>query len=230
MYRNAATHCVGSRHVSMYNNLIGGYLSQRWRKLAPGKLVCLDHYSCIGDCRNGKLYAYDPANNCARTGGPVGTRGADGCFDPEAKIQMADGSKVAIKFIRKGDKVYNPATKTAMTVATMIKGPEHNPMFLVAHKYGSTLVTSKHPFLLKTGRVVMAKHLKAGDEVQDKNGNWQFLTTVERQAVKANQQVWNFTFETSSTKPADHMVVADGVAAGDLWLQKDLAKKSVAVK
>ena len=39
MYRNAATHCVGSRHVSMYNNLIGVYLSQRWRKLAPGKLV-----------------------------------------------------------------------------------------------------------------------------------------------------------------------------------------------
>ena len=50
-----------SPDVSMYRNGIGGWLTRRWRKLAPGKLVCLDHSSSY--CRNGKLYSYDPANN-----------------------------------------------------------------------------------------------------------------------------------------------------------------------
>ena len=227
--------CTGSNQVSMYNNLIGGYLTGRWRDLAPGKLVCLDKSTCDGawdgnGCTRGKLYAYDPANNCERSGGPVGERGLDGCFDPETMIQMANGSQVAIKNIRSGDKVFNPTTKSLMTVAQMIKGPEEKPLYLVEHKNGSTLVTSKHPFLLKSGQVILASSLKAGDFVQDANGDWMTLTKVEKQAVKKGQEVWNFTFKTKSTDPKDHIVVADGVAAGDLWLQRQMSKKQVAVK
>ena len=55
------------------------------------------------------------------------------------------------------------------------------------------------------------------------------LTKVEKQVVKKGQEVWNFTFKTKSTNPRDHIVVADGVAAGDLWLQRDLSKKQVAL-
>lgn len=221
-----------NNQLSMYNNLIGGYITKRWRNLAPGKLVCLDKNTCnpFDGCKSGKLYSYDPANGCRRSGSPVGVRGNDGCFDPNAKIKMADGSLKAIKLVRSGDKVYNPVTKKVMTVATMIKGPEHNPLFKVEHKNGSTLVTSKHPFILKSGRVVAAKNLKAGDEVQDANGQWQTLSLVERQSLKKDQQVWNFTFATKSQDPRDHMVVADGVAAGDLWLQRDLAKSNLAKK
>ena len=124
-----------------------------------------------------------------KSGSPVGTRGSDGCFDPEAMIQMADGSKVAIKNIRSGDKVYNPTTKSIMTVDKMIKGPENKPLYLVEHKNGATLVTSKHPFLLKSGRVILANRLKAGDYVQDAKGDWMTLTKVEKQAVKKGQEV-----------------------------------------
>jgi hypothetical protein len=227
--------CTGSNQVSMYNNLVGGYLTGRWKNLAPGKLVCLDKRSCDGawdgnGCTRGKLYSYDPANNCERSGSPVGERGLDGCFDPETMIQMSNGSLVAIKNIRSGDKVYNPTTKTVMTVDKMIKGPEAEPLYLVEHKNGRTLVTSKHPFLLKSGQVLMANSLRAGDFVQDAKGDWMTLTKVEKQAVKKGQEVWNFTFRTKSTDPKDHIVVADGVAAGDLWLQREMSKKQVAAK
>ena len=144
----------------MYRNGIGGWLTRRWRNLAPGKLVCLDHSSCFGDCRNGKLYSYDPANNCERSGEPVGTRNSDGCFDPETKIQMSDGSLKDIKNIRSGDLVYNPITKKSMSVRKLIKGPEKNPMYLIEHKKGRTLVTAKHPFLLKMGKLKWQMNLR----------------------------------------------------------------------
>ena len=213
----------------MYQNLVGGWLTKRWQNLAPGKLVCLDHASC-GALDGGKcnLYSYDPNNNCQRSGEPVGQRNQDGCFDPETKILMSDGSHKAIKFIRSGDLVFNPMTKKIMTVKSMIKGPEKKPMYLVEHAKGRTLVTSKHPFLLKSGKVKMTDQLVPGDYVADANGQWQRLTKVKAQAIDPKQEVWNFTFQTESKNPIDHIVVADGVAAGDLWLQIDVSKKSIA--
>jgi hypothetical protein len=221
-----------SPDVSMYRNGIGGWLTRRWRKLAPGKLVCLDHSTCpaFDDCRSGKLYSYDPANNCERSANEVGTRDSDGCFDPESKIQMSDGSLRAIKNIRAGDLVYNPITKKSMSVKNLIKGPEKNAMYLIEHAKGRTLVTAKHPFLLKSGKVKMADELLKGDLVADAKGEWYKLTKVEAQAINPTQQVWNFTFKLDSKDPRDHIVVADGVAAGDLWLQIDVSKKSIAKK
>ena len=116
--------CQGN-NISMFSNFKGGWLTKRWENLAPGKLVCLDSSSCNVFAGNKcNLYSFDPANGCRRSAGPVGQRNQDGCFDPDAKITMADGSKRAIKFIRAGDKVFNPMTKKSMTVETVIKGPE----------------------------------------------------------------------------------------------------------
>ena len=70
-------------------------------------------------------YSYDP-NNCQRSGQPVGQRNQDGCFDPETKILMSDGSHKAIKFARSGDLVFNPMTKKVMTVKSMIGGLKRN--------------------------------------------------------------------------------------------------------
>ena len=165
--------------------------------------MCLDSSSCNVFAGNKcDLYSFDPANGCRRSAGPVGQRNQDGCFDPDAKITMADGSKRAIKFIRAGDKVFNPMTKKSMTVETVIKGPEKKPLYLVEHNKGATLVTSKHPFVLKSGLVVQAnQQLKTGDFVQDVRGEWMSLTKVEKQVVKKGQEVWNFTFKTKSTNP-----------------------------
>ena len=147
--------CQGN-NISMFSNFKGGWLTKRWENLAPGKLVCLDSSSCNVFAGNKcNLYSFDPANGCRRSAGPVGQRNQDGCFDPDAKITMADGSTRAIKFIRAGDKVFNPMTKKSMTVETVIKGPEKKPLYLVEHNKGATLVTSKHPFVLKSGLVIL---------------------------------------------------------------------------
>ena len=105
----------------MFSNFKGGWLTKCWENMAPGKLVCLDSLICnflAGNKCN--LYSFDPANGCRRSAAPVGQRNQDGCFDPDAKITMADGSTRA-KIIRAGDKVFNPMTKKSMTVETVIK-------------------------------------------------------------------------------------------------------------
>ena len=75
----------------------------------------------------------------------------------------------------------------------------------------------------------MADELKKGDLVADAEGKWYQLIKAEAQTINPKQEVWNFTFNTNSKDPRDHIVVADGVAAGDL-VQIDASKKSIAKK
>lgn len=198
------------------------------------KLVCLDLYTIGGTWRGnalkdwnhsgGDLYSYDPANNCERSPEPIGERGPEGCFVPETKILMANGLEKAISEIRTGDKVWNPALKKALTVEEVVKGPEKEDLYVLGFAGKLVTVTKKHPFVTKSG-AKQARDLSLNDEVQDSKGEFHKLEVLKKKAAEKNQEVWNLVISSDKGEADAHLIVADGVAAGDLKLQRDLAKK-----
>ena len=199
-----------------------------------GKLVCLDLYTIGGTWEGnalkdwnptgGDLYSYDPANNCERSPEPIGERGPEGCFVPETKILMANGLEKAISEVRAGDKVWNPALKKALTVEEVVKGPEKDELYVLGFSGKLVTVTKKHPFVTKSG-AKQARDLTLNDEVQDSKGEFHKLEVLRKKAADKNQEVWNLVISADKSEADAHLIVADGVAAGDLKLQRDLAKK-----
>ena len=216
----------GSGLLSMYDRWEGvapELAAKPWDLAAPGKLVCLDESSVGWDGKGGALLAFDPENGCAEVAESVGSRGLEGCFHPDTKIRMANGHGKMIKQILPGERVWNPLTQQAQEVAEVVKGPEKTNLVVVHSQQFRSLVTTGHPFLTKRG-LLRAEQLVVGDKIPAANGSW---TTVEKLALhpkEAKQIVWNIRLKTNSKDPHQHLVLADGIVSGDLWLQKNLDK------
>ena len=207
-----------------------------WQKHegGEGKLVCLDLYSINGkwkgdqlvdwDPQGGDLYSYNPADNCVRSPLPIGKRGPEGCFVPETKILMANGLEKRISDIKAGELVWNPATKKTVRVESLVKGPEKHDLYVLGFAGKTVTVTRKHPFVTKSG-AKQARHLTKDDMVQDSKGNFHKLEVLKTKKAEKGQIVWNLVINGDSADENAHLIVADGIASGDLKLQKDLAKK-----
>jgi hypothetical protein len=66
-----------------------------------------------------------------------------------------------------------------------------------------------------------ADELKIGDEIAVKGG-YRALTHVSRRPASDNQNVYNFAIATGKDGETAHMVEADGIVTGDLFLQERL--------
>jgi hypothetical protein len=55
----------------------------------------------------------------------------------------------------------------------------------------------------------------------NEQGAWQRIDSVSRE--KATLSVINVELDTSSSDPADHALLADGLITGDLYLQEQLS-------
>jgi|GEM_PF-1991752 len=153
-------------------------------------------------------------------------RSHGGCFSMSTKIKMADGSEKAIGLLSKGEKVFNPLTGKSQEIVNLIEGPEADKaMYEVGYGNAKVTVTENHPFMTNKG-LRAAKNLKNGDLVVDADGKFVALNVVNKLAVNPAQVVRNITLAGDNTEKA-HMVLADGIVTGDLYLQKKLEKKIV---
>lgn len=146
-----------------------------------------------------------------------------GCFAPETLITMADGKQKQIQNIQLNDRVKNPVTGHAAIVIRITKGPEaEKGLFEVGFKGGNkVVVTSKHPFLTRQG-LKQAEELTSSDEIIVKAGEFRKIDHLVRRPSNANQQVINIAVTGTTFEAADHMVEADGIITGDLFLQEKL--------
>lgn len=150
-------------------------------------------------------------------------RTLNGCFDPETMITMADGSKKKIKDIQFNDHVKNPVTGKFGIVVRVTKGPEAGKgMYEVGFSNaGHVVVTSKHPFITATGTKT-ADELTVSDKIAAGGGQFKKITHLVKRSINKKQTVVNFALAGASTNDFDHLVEADGVVAGDLFLQEKL--------
>lgn len=146
-----------------------------------------------------------------------------GCFAPESKILRADGKYVEARTVRIGDMLWNPVRRSAARVRDVITAPEPIAMLEIGFGDSRVHVTTKHPFQTPAGPK-QARYLKMTDEVLGADGKYHKLTVRRALPIEAGQQVWNFTLDSDSALPEDHMVLSDGIVTGDLFLQTRLEK------
>ena len=83
------------------------------------------------------------------------------------------------------------------------------------------MVTDSHPLAVKGG-IKMAKDVTEADYMFDDKGVIHKVTTAKKLAVNPNQVVVNIRLESKSGDPMQHMVLADGIVSGDLYLQRKM--------
>jgi len=103
------------------------------------------------------------------------------------------------------------------------RGPEtSNGMIEVGFEGGPVvLVTTKHPFITRAG-LKQADELSSNDEIIVKSGAFRKVDHVVKRAPKKNQQVVNIAIAGQNFEASSHMLEADGVIAGDLFIQEKL--------
>jgi len=146
-----------------------------------------------------------------------------GCFAPETLITMADGSRKPIADIKINDAVRNPLNGTANLVSRVTRGPEASKgMIEVGFADGPmVVVTTKHPFITRAG-LKQADELSKTDEIIVKGGAFRKVDRIVKRAAKKDQQVVNIAIAGPNFEASSHMLEADGVVAGDLFIQEKL--------
>ena len=101
-------------------------------------------------------------------------------------------------------------------------------MYRIGYGGKSVVVTQTHPFQTKVG-IQAAKHLRLGDKVLTASGDFIALEKVEKLPINPTQVVKNLSIKNAKST-VDHMVEADGVVTGDLYLQKMINERLNASK
>ena len=83
------------------------------------------------------------------------------------------------------------------------------------------VVTSKHPFITRAG-LKQADELSKTDEIIVKGGAFRKVDRIVKRAAKKDQQVVNIAIAGPNFEASSHMLEADGVVAGDLFIQEKL--------
>jgi hypothetical protein len=136
---------------------------------------------------------------------------------------MADGSLKKIKDIVAGDSVYNPVSKAAVKVKSILESSEENPMVLVEAGSYKLKVTQGHPVYVVGKGNVKAIDLKEGHILLDHSGAEVKISKLIQLPLDKHQTVINLTLEGGSNFD-DHMLIANGLHSGDLYVQQNLPK------
>jgi hypothetical protein len=159
---------------------------------------------------------------------PFLDRTGGGCFALSTRIRMADGKDKMIALLNVGDQVLNPVTGKATTITAITAGPEADKaMIEVGYGGLSVRVTEGHPMVTASG-LKQARDLTKADSVRGEDGAFHPVTTLRRLGVDPTQKVRNLVLSPDSFDPREHMLLADGIVTGDLYLQQRLAQPEVA--
>ena len=167
-----------------------------------------------------------------------------GCFPPDAKILMGDGSTKEIKSIRTGDMVWNPVQKKAFPVGAIFAGPEKNPLIEIGYGSAKVTVTDTHPLIVRAKgeptvtpaalregntqqsvpdfRVKKADEVTKNDEVLATDGKFYQVELLRRLPVQEGQQVYNFELLGESDRAVDHLISSGGIVTGDITAQYEV--------
>jgi hypothetical protein len=149
-----------------------------------------------------------------------------GCFIKGTKILMSNQTWKAVEDVKKEDMVWNPILNKAQKVFAIIHGPEADKhMWTVGYKGKQTTVTQNHPFMTQSGMKVASKLTKADKILVGKN-RYEQVTTLKKNDLDPNAYVHNFKVMGNHGEAQEHMVMADGVVSGDLYLQQQLEEQS----
>ncbi len=168
---------------------------------------------------------HNPNGNCSLSltrisGSPPGQRNG-GCFSENTQIRLANGKDVSVQDLKLGDRVYNPVSKSAALVYGVVAGPEEKSMLRLGTNGRLVTITDEHPMLTRRG-LLPARQVKPDDELFCEARYWCSIESLEWLPVKT-MTVYNVSLMANSDDARDHFLLADGVPAGDLYLQKQLA-------
>jgi hypothetical protein len=146
-----------------------------------------------------------------------------GCFAAGTLITLADGRQQPIEYLMRSQKILNPLTGAANDVIAVTKGPEAKPLFNVTVGASKVTVTENHPFLTEAG-LKTAKELTTDDKIIDVDGSYDAVSALQTVAPAQDTVVYNLKLAVTSSDPKDHMILANGIVAGDLFIQEQLEK------
>ncbi len=146
----------------------------------------------------------------------------DGCFAKGTKISLAKEVSIPIEELHPGNRVLLADGRVAM-VKRVTAGPEPKPMVMFETSRGQKImITSEHPLLTAKG-VKLAKDIAIGDQLKSADdGKFVEIVSIGQKAYTEN--VYNFELEGKSAD-ADHLVVAEGLVSGELYLQNKMSNK-----
>ncbi|RZA26378.1 MAG: hypothetical protein EOP10_03830 [Proteobacteria bacterium] len=156
-------------------------------------------------------------------------RKACGCVTEDTLITLGDGkSTKRIDQLEPTDTVWNPLLKKAYPIRKVTQGPEKVPMIELKLGQKTIKATGNHPFISKKGNVA-AFRLHAGDEILLGDDEWVKIDDVT--AIAAGETppvVWNLEVEAPDYDLDAHRIVANGIATGDLVIQRLLETEALA--
>ncbi len=158
------------------------------------------------------LVRYD-ATTC-----PQPQQRTDGCFAKGTKINVTKKDAIAIEKLPPGSPVLLADGRT-VRIKKVVAGPEPEPVIAFETKSGSKLtVTSLHPVMTSQG-VKLAKDIAIADELKSVDGKWVPIVSIGRKEYSGD--VYNLELEGESE--VDHLIIAEGLVSGDLYLQSKLS-------
>ncbi len=155
---------------------------------------------------------------------------ACGCVTADTLITLGDGRTTKrIDQLEPNDLVWNPLIKKAFPIRKVTQGPEKVPMIEIMLGRQKIKATGNHPFISKKGAVA-AYRLEVGDSLLMGDDKWLKIDSI--QALSAGETppiVWNLEIEAPDHDLDAHQVVANGIATGDLVIQKKLQSSQSAL-
>lgn len=160
----------------------------------------------------------------------------EGCYATGSQVLLSDGSTKAVEEVSTGDFLWNPILKKSVQVKRVIEGPEKRALIEIGYDSHLARITSEHPVPTfrnqgavfpislhqsthQAPEVTRARDLHAGDIVLGHDGKLHQLDFVRSVPPDEGQMVVNFELFTNSTDPKEHILLVDGIASGDWYLQ-----------
>ena len=144
------------------------------------------------------------------------------CLDQDTPILLADGSRVPIRQLIRGDLIRNPVTSAVMEASEVIHGTQADEeMYRIG--FGSAVIsfTGWHPIMTKSG-LKPARGVEAGDLVLGEDGAYHPVTVRQAFTGDPKRSVFNLRLTAASEVGTDHLMSAGGFVTGDFFLQNSL--------
>jgi hypothetical protein len=143
----------------------------------------------------------------------------NGCFVAGTRIILKDGGTRLVQQVFSGTKIHT-AQGALVTVKDSVAGPEKHPVVRIETDAGHQIsVTRSHPMLTPAG-LRLAGELELGDKLVAADRSEVAITKLT--PIEYNGLVYNFVLP--GTGQQAHLVNAEGLLTGDLYLQQKLSK------
>jgi hypothetical protein len=129
-----------------------------------------------------------------------------------------------VEAVRTGDKVAANGKGLVLTVMDVQRGGEDKPLVHLRDDQGHDVrLTTQHPVMLSSGKVVKAEAVKVKDRIRTRTG---MSSVVSITRVPYDGQVYNLTLgtpeELAQVSKEERTLFAGGVQVGDSSMQFDL--------